>query len=69
MAASTEFPLGEHDKSDRLLIPERLYGRESEINTLLASFDRVVAGGNPELVSCFRLLGPLASPSVVNELQ
>jgi hypothetical protein len=26
----------------RLLIPERLYGRECEIDTLLASFDRTV---------------------------
>jgi serine/threonine protein kinase len=30
-----EFPLGEHDKPDRLLIPERLYGRASEISILL----------------------------------
>src|SRR6476660_9757433 len=36
------FPLGEHDGSDRLLIPEKLYGRAREIDTLLASFDRVV---------------------------
>ena len=28
--------------SDRLLIPEKLYGREREIETLLAAFDRVV---------------------------
>ena len=40
-----EFEPGEHDRPDRLLIPERLYGRASEINTLLASFERVVAGG------------------------
>src|SRR5271155_4566619 len=39
-----EFPLGEQDKPDRLLIPEKLYGRESEIDALLAAFDRVVAG-------------------------
>jgi hypothetical protein len=26
---------------DRLLIPEKLYGRASEIDTLLASFERV----------------------------
>ncbi|HJX84372.1 MAG TPA: protein kinase, partial [Candidatus Angelobacter sp.] len=45
-----EFPLGEQDIPDRLLIPEKLYGRESEINALLATFDRVVAGGRPELV-------------------
>src|SRR5690242_13703219 len=45
-----EFPLGKHDTPDRLLIPERLYGRAHEIDTLLASFDRVVASGTPELV-------------------
>jgi serine/threonine protein kinase len=45
-----EFPLGEHDTPDRLLIPEKLYGRAREIDTLLASFDRVVARGTPELV-------------------
>src|SRR6202011_5673733 len=35
--------LGAYDVSDRLLIPEKLYGREREIDTLVASFDRVVA--------------------------
>ena len=44
------FPLGEHDTPDRLLIPEKLYGRACEIETLLASFDHVVASGMPELV-------------------
>jgi PAS domain S-box-containing protein len=44
------FPLGEHDKPDRLLIPEKLYGREREIETLLASLDRVVHSGTQELV-------------------
>ena len=29
------FALGEHDAPDRLLIPEKLYGREREIDTLL----------------------------------
>src|SRR6202140_3682071 len=41
------FPLGAHDSSDRLLIPEKLYGREREIDALLAAFDRVVAQGTP----------------------
>ena len=45
-----EFPLGEHDTPDRLLIPETLYGREREIETLLAAFDRVAETGTPELV-------------------
>jgi serine/threonine protein kinase len=44
------FPLGASDVSDRLLMPEKLYGREREIETLLASFDRVVADGTLELV-------------------
>jgi len=44
------FRLGAHDLLDRLLIPEKLYGREREIDALLASFDRVAANGTPELV-------------------
>src|SRR5262249_16779292 len=45
-----DFPLGERDIPDRLLIAEKLYGRRREVETLLASFDRVVNGGAPELV-------------------
>jgi PAS domain S-box-containing protein len=45
-----DFPLGEHDTPDRLLIPEKLYGRRREIETLVASLNRVVHGGAPELV-------------------
>src|SRR6478609_1460329 len=45
-----EFALGEHDTPDRLLIPEKLYGRAPEIETLLAAFDRIVKNGTPELV-------------------
>jgi len=33
-----------------LLIPEKLYGREREIEALIAAFDRVVAQGTTELV-------------------
>jgi PAS domain S-box-containing protein len=61
------FPLGGHDASDRLLISERLYGREREIDTLLASFDRVVANGTPELVLVSGYSG-IGKSSVVNEL-
>src|SRR5215471_7093178 len=45
-----DFVLGGDDTPDRLLIPEKLYGRAREIDILLASFDRVVASGRPELV-------------------
>src|SRR5712692_604148 len=61
------FPLGAHDSSDRLLIPEKLYGREREIDVLLAAFDRVVAQGTPELVLVSGYSG-VGKSSVVNEL-
>jgi PAS domain S-box-containing protein len=62
-----KFPLGEHDTPERLLIPEKLYGRGREIDTLLASFDRVVASGTPELVLVSGYSG-IGKSSLVNEL-
>src|SRR3984957_7964552 len=61
------FPLGEHDSSDRLLIPERLYGREREIGALLEAFEQVVAHGTPELVLISGYSG-VGKSSIVNEL-
>jgi PAS domain S-box-containing protein len=63
-----EFALGERDTPDRLLIPEKLYGRARETNTLIASFNRVVADGVPELVLVSGYSG-IGKSSVVNELQ
>jgi len=62
-----EFPLGEQDTPGRLLIPEKLYGRASEIETLLTAFDRIVAAGRPELVLVSGYSG-IGKSSVVNEL-
>src|SRR6266481_5931207 len=62
-----EFPLGDHDTPDRLLIPEKLYGRAREIDNLLASFERVVSSGTPELVLVSGYSG-IGKSSVVNEL-
>ncbi|MFL9930238.1 AAA family ATPase [Paraburkholderia sp. RL18-103-BIB-C] len=61
------FPLGERDIPDRLLIPEKLYGREREIATLLTAFDRVVDEGTPALVLVSGYSG-VGKSSVVNEL-
>src|ERR1700677_1686959 len=61
------FPLGTRDISDRLIMPERLYGREREIETLLECFDRVVAHGTPELVLVSGFSG-IGKSSVVHEL-
>ena len=62
-----DFALGEHDTPDRLMIPEKLYGRAREIETLLAAFDRIVKGGAPELVLVSGYSG-IGKSSVVNEL-
>jgi len=61
------FPLGAEDAPDRLLIPENLYGREREIDMLLASFKRVAANGTFELVLVSGYSG-IGKSSVVNEL-
>src|SRR5580700_1809952 len=61
------FAFGEHDAPDRLLIPEKLYGRAREVDTLLASFDRIVESGTPELVLISGYSG-IGKSSVVNEL-
>src|SRR5262249_29516253 len=62
-----ELSLGQHDTTDRLLIPEKLYGRAREIEILLKAFDRIVAGGRPELVLVSGYSG-IGKSSVVNEL-
>src|ERR1700751_835861 len=61
------FPLGAHDCSDQVLIPEKLYGRKREVHALLAAFDRV-AQGTRELVLVSGYSG-VGKSSVVNELQ
>jgi PAS domain S-box-containing protein len=62
-----EFTLGQNDTPDRLFLPEKLYGRAQEINTLSAAFDRVLASGRTELVLVSGYSG-IGKSSVVNEL-
>jgi len=61
------FPLAARDMSDRLVIAERLYGREAEIDTLLAAFDRVLTHGTTEFVLVSGYSG-IGKSSIVNEL-
>ena len=63
-----EFPIGDHDLPNRLLIPERLYGRERETELLLASFDRVARSGAPELVLVSGYSG-IGKSALVQELR
>ncbi|NEP97900.1 AAA family ATPase [Moorena sp. SIO3F7] len=40
------FVIDQHNVSDQFQIPQKLYGREQEISTLLAAFDRVSQGAS-----------------------
>src|SRR3954462_5920745 len=62
-----EFPLGLQDTPNQLLIPEKLYGRDGEIATLLSCFDRIIKTGVPELVLVSGYSG-IGKSSVVDEL-
>lgn len=60
------FELGQRDVCDRFLIPEKLYGREAEVQTLLEAFGRVANGASELLlVAGFSGIGKTA---VVNEV-
>lgn len=62
-----DFTAGAHDIPDHLMIPEKLYGRDREVDTLVAAFERIVGGGRPELVLVSGYSG-IGKSSVVNEL-
>ncbi len=62
----TPFAIGEKDLSDRFTIPEKLYGREVEVQILLDAFSRVSQGSAEFLlVAGFSGIGKTA---VVNEV-
>ncbi|WOH57564.1 AAA family ATPase [Bradyrhizobium sp. BWC-3-1] len=61
------FELGADDTPDRLIVPEKLYGRAREIETLLGSFDRAVKSGAPRLVLVAGYSG-IGKSSLVQEL-
>ncbi len=61
------FRLGTREVSHRLVIPERLYGREREVTTLLAAFGRVASSGKTEFALLSGYSG-VGKSSVVSEL-
>ena len=61
------FPLGSEDVPAGLVIPEKLYGREREIESLMAAFDRVVGTAEIEVVLVSGHSG-IGKSSVVYEL-
>ncbi|WP_407160668.1 AAA family ATPase [Bradyrhizobium sp. STM 3557] len=62
-----DFTPGARDIPDRLMIPEKLYGRDREVDALLTAFDRIVGGGRAELVLVSGYSG-IGKSAVVNEL-
>jgi PAS domain S-box-containing protein len=60
------FELATRDVSDRFVIPEKLYGREAEVQALLAAFDRV-SQGTSELMLVAGYSG-IGKTAVVNEV-
>ncbi len=61
-----DFPLGEKDISDRFTIPEKLYGRQKQVEQLLAAFDWV-ADGNVEMLMVAGYSG-VGKTALVNEV-
>jgi predicted ATPase/signal transduction histidine kinase len=61
-----EFQLGERDKSERFLISEKLYGRETEVSQLLNAFERV-SNGQTELILVAGFSG-IGKTALVNEV-
>ncbi|MEH1991416.1 trifunctional serine/threonine-protein kinase/ATP-binding protein/sensor histidine kinase [Nostoc sp.] len=60
------FELGERDICDRFIIPEKLYGRQAEVQNLLDAFERVSQGSSEIiLIAGFSGIGKTA---VVNEV-
>ncbi|MEG5064692.1 AAA family ATPase [Microcoleus sp. B3-A4] len=69
------FTIAQRDVGDRFLIPEKLYGRETEVAELLAAFDRVAGfshhaagkGGGSELMLVAGFSG-IGKTAIVNEV-
>jgi PAS domain S-box-containing protein len=61
------FIAGEFDAPDRLLMPEKLYGREPAIASLVGAYERVAMTGAPELMMICGYSG-IGKSSIVNEM-
>ena len=61
------FLLGAKDRSNTLIIPEKLYGRDKEIEILVSAFEQVVADGRTRLLLVSGYSG-IGKSALVNEL-
>ena len=65
--AIAPFALAQHDHTHRFQIPQKLYGRERELKTLLGAFERVVADGQRRLLLVAGYSG-IGKSALVHEL-
>ena len=63
------FTLGQRDLADRLVIPEKLYGREAEVDQLLEAFERVTTQENHSELMLVAGFSGIGKTAVVNEVQ
>ncbi|MEG4941798.1 AAA family ATPase [Microcoleus sp. F4-D5] len=61
------FSIGKRDKFGQFFIPQKLYGREQEVATLMEAFERV-SGGNSEMMLVSGYSG-IGKSCLVNEVQ
>ncbi|KYF74048.1 hypothetical protein BE17_21015 [Sorangium cellulosum] len=54
------FPLARHDRSERFHLPQKLYGRDAEVERLIAAFERATHGAVLMLVSGYAGVGKSA---------
>ncbi|HZI16159.1 MAG TPA: AAA family ATPase [Myxococcus sp.] len=64
-AAAAPFALGEHDRLARFHLPQKLYGREQELQAVLGGFQRARAGGSEVLL--IRGVSGIGKSSLVHE--
>ncbi|WP_236142256.1 AAA family ATPase [Nostoc sp. CMAA1605] len=60
------FSIAQRDVCDRFLIPDKLYGRETEVKTLLTAFERVSQGATE--ITLIAGLSGVGKTAVVNEV-
>lgn len=63
----SRFPLGQKDISEKLQVPQKLFGRENEIEQLSETFNRV-CNGNTELILVSGYSG-VGKTSLIHEIQ
>jgi len=67
LGAIPTFKLGRQDRYDRFSIPEKLYGRECEVETLLSAFEETLLGGR-QLVMISGAAG-IGKTAIAQEIQ